>query len=205
MELMRNYELRLVKQASEGDRDAFREIVEDNKKKIFYLAFDLTGSRQDAEDLSQDVFLKAFRALHMFKGDASISTWLHRITLNAFLDQKRKKSFEMEKKQEPLDERLPGSAEPVFENNPSPSLGNPETYAESRQMQMHIEQALEQLTPRERAVFVMRHYQGMTGKAVGELLRISEGTVKSLLSRAIKKLQKTLGFYRDSLKIGTEV
>lgn len=205
MELMKNYELRLVKQANEGDRDAFREIVEDNKKKIFYLAFDLTGSQQDAEDLSQEVFLKAFRALHTFKAEASISTWLHRITLNAFLDRKRKKSFEMEKKQEPLDERLPGSAEPVFANNPSPSFGNPETYAESRQMQMHIEQALEQLSPRERAVFVMRHYQGMPGKAVGELLRISEGTVKSLLSRAIKKLQKTLGFYRDSLKIGMEV
>jgi RNA polymerase sigma-70 factor (ECF subfamily) len=202
---MRNYELRLVKQASEGDRDAFREIVEDNKKKIFYLAFDLTGSQQDAEDLSQDVFLKAFRALHTFKGDASISTWLHRITLNAFLDRKRKKSFEVEKKQKSLDERLPGSAEPVFENNPSPSFSSPETYAESRQMQMHIEQALEQLTPRERAVFVMRHYRGMTGKAAAELLRISEGTVKSLLSRAIKKLQKTLGFYRDSLKIGMEV
>lgn len=201
MELMQNYELQLVKQASQGDRNAFREIVEDNKKKIFYLAFDFTGSVQDAEDLSQDVFIKAFRSLHTFKGESSLSTWLYRITLNTFLDLKRKSSFEIEKKQAPLDERL--SENPVFAENLS--SGNPESYAESCQMQMHIQQALETLSPRERSVFVMRHYRGMPGKTVGKLLNISEGTVKSLLSRAIKKLQNALGFYRDSLEAGMEV
>ncbi|MDQ1350489.1 MAG: hypothetical protein QG657_791 [Acidobacteriota bacterium] len=201
MELLQNYELRLIKQANQGDRNAFREIVEDNKKKIFYLAFDFTGSIQDAEDLSQDVFIKAFRSLHTFKGEASISTWLYRITLNTFLALKRKKSFEIEKNQAPLDESV--SADPVFPGNPS--TGNPETYAESRQMQMHIQQALDTLSPRERSVFVMRHYRGMPGKTVGELLNISEGTVKSLLSRAIRKMQNALGFYRDSLDLGMEV
>ncbi|MCP5104374.1 MAG: RNA polymerase sigma factor [bacterium] len=201
MDLMKKYELRLVEQASSGDRNAFREIVEDNKKKIFYLAFDLTGSQQDAEDLSQDVFLKAFRSMHTFKGQASLGTWLYRITLNTFLDRKRKKSYDAEKNSRELDDVL--SAEPVFEGNPS--TGNPENYAESRQIQMHIEQALEKLSPRERSVFIMRHYQGMQGKAVGELLGISEGTVKSLLSRAIKKLQNVLGFYKDTLNTGMEV
>ena len=195
MDLMKNYESRLVDQVNNGDRNAFREIVEDNKKKIFYLAYDLTGSQQDAEDLSQDVFIKAFRSMHTFKGEASIGTWLYRITLNTFLDQKRKKSFQAEKNQSPLDEHL--AAEPVFNGNPTTET--PETYAESQQMQMHIEQALEHLSPRERSVFVMRHIQGMSGKTVGELLRISEGTVKSLMSRAMKKLQKVLGFYKDSL------
>jgi RNA polymerase sigma-70 factor (ECF subfamily) len=194
MELMRNYELRLIKQAVEGDRNAFREIVEDNKKKIFYFAYDLTGSLQDAEDLSQEVFIKAFRSLQTFKGEASISTWLYRITLNAFLDLKRKKSYEMERYQDPLNEQL--AAESLIRGNPS--AGNPEVYAESYQIQMHIEHALEHLSPRERSVFVMRYYNGMSGKAVGELLHISEGTVKSLLSRAIKKMQKALGFYRNS-------
>jgi RNA polymerase sigma-70 factor (ECF subfamily) len=133
--------------------------------------------------------------MHTFKGEASISTWLYRITFNAFMDQKRKKSFEKEKNQQPLDERL--SSDAMFDE--SPTVGNPEKYAESRQIQMHIEQALEHLSPRERAVFVMRHYQGMPGKEVGALLGISEGTVKSLLSRAMKKLQKVLGFYRNTL------
>jgi RNA polymerase sigma-70 factor (ECF subfamily) len=196
MELMKNYELRLAKQVSEGDREAFQEIVEDNKKKIFYLAFDLTGSQQDAEDLSQDVFFKAFRSMHTFKGEASISTWLYRITLNAFMDQKRKKSFEAEKNQQPLDEQFSDGRRSIF--NVNSAAENPENYAESQQMQMHIEQALERLSPRERSVFVMRHYQGMPGKEVGVLLGISEGTVKSLLSRAIKKLQKMLSFYRNT-------
>lgn len=194
MDLMKNYESRLVDQAKNGDRNAFREIVEDNKKRIFYLAYDLTGSQQDAEDLSQDVFIKAFRSMHTFKGEASIGTWLYRITLNTFLDQKRKKSYQAEKNQNPLDEHL--QAEPVFSGNPSST--NPETYAESKQIQMHIEQALEHLSPRERSVFVMRHMQGMSGKTVGELLRISEGTVKAFMSRAIKKLQNVLSVYKDA-------
>jgi RNA polymerase sigma-70 factor (ECF subfamily) len=194
MDLMKNYETRLAKLAGEGDRDAFREIVEDNKKKIFYLAFDLTGSQQDAEDLSQDVFLKAFRSIHTFKGDASLSTWLYRITLNAYLDRKRKKSYEAEKDFQPLDEQQP--AEHAFQKNPGNET--PETYAESIQIQTHIENAMQHLTPRERSVFVMRHYEGLAGKEVGKLLNISEGTVKSLLSRAMKKLQNGLGFYRNS-------
>lgn len=74
---------------------------------------------------------------------------------------------------------------------------SPENYAESQQLKTQIEAALTQLSPRERAVFVMRHYQDMPGKEVGKILNISEGTVKSLLFRAVKKLQKQLSIYRD--------
>ncbi len=182
MELVMNSDIYLVKRACTGEKGAFEEIVETNKKKVFYLAYDLTGSVQDAEDLSQDVFLKAYRGLKKFKGEASLGSWLYRITMNAFLDRTRKKSYRAEKEQKELD-------------NDSPPLSthtNPEDYAESRQIQMHIEAAVQQLTPRERAVFMMRHYQGMPGKEVGKLLKISEGTVKSLLFRALKKLQKVL-------------
>jgi RNA polymerase sigma-70 factor (ECF subfamily) len=105
----------------------------------------------------------------------------------------------MGKKQQPLEERL--SFDQMFDK--SQAKGNPEKYAESQQIQMHIEQALERLSPRERSVFVMRHYQGKPGQEVGALLGISEGTVKSLLSRAIKKMQKVLGFYKNTL--GMEV
>ncbi|UCH97893.1 MAG: RNA polymerase sigma factor [Candidatus Aminicenantes bacterium] len=179
----------LVKRVGSSEAEVFAEIVRENKKKIFYLAFDLTGSPQDAEDLSQEVFLKAFRALKTFKGEASIGSWLYRITLNTFLDRKRKLSFQAERDQQSLEEemKIADLAEPA----------NPENYAESQQIKKHIEAALTQLSPRERAVFVMRHYQDMPGKEVGKLLNISEGTVKSLLFRAIKKLQKQLSIYRD--------
>lgn len=193
MEPAWNSDLKLVRQACKGDRTAFREIVETNKKKIFFLAYDLTGSQQDAEDLSQEVFLKAFRCLKKFRGEASLSSWFYRITLNTFLDRKRKLSFLAEKKQQQLDDQSMTEIS-LDHNNP---FENPETYAESKQMQFHIEQALEKLTPRERSVFVMRHYHGLPVKEVARILNISEGTVKSLLFRAIKKLQKELGFYKN--------
>lgn len=196
MEPAWNNDLKLVKQACKGDKAAFQEIVETNKKKIFFLAYDLTGSQQDAEDLSQEVFLKAFRYLKKFRGEASLSSWFYRITLNTFLDQQRKLSFFAEKKQQELDEQL--MTEISFaRGNPHE---NPESYAESRQIQLHIEQALEKLSPRERSVFIMRNYHGMQVKEVAGILKISDGTVKSLLFRAIKKLQKELDFYRESGK-----
>lgn len=179
-------DIHLVKRACSGEEAAFEKIVENNKKKIFYLAFDLTGSPQDAEDLSQEVFLKAFRSLKTFKGEASLSSWLYRITLNTFLDRKRKLSFRVEREYQSLEEGIE-IVDPI----------NPENHEESRQIQLHIETALEKLSPRERVVFVMRHYQDMPGKKVAKLLDISEGTVKSLLFRAIKKLQTQLSVYKD--------
>ncbi|MCP5052050.1 MAG: RNA polymerase sigma factor, partial [bacterium] len=162
------------------------------------LAYDLTGSMQDAEDLSQDVFLKAYRGLSKFKGEASLSSWLYRITVNAYLDRKKKLSYKAEKEQRTLEGY---EAVSPFDGNSAPLSVHvhPEDYAESEQIQVHIEAALEQLTPKERTVFVMRHYKGMPGKQVGELLDVSEGTVKSLLFRAIKKLQKILGHYQATM------
>ncbi len=213
MELVMNTDIYLVKRAGSGEAAAFHQIVEQNKKKIFYLAYDLTGSIEDAEDLSQEVFLKAYRAIKTFKGDASLGSWLYRITLNAFLDRKRKLSFKMEKQQQPLEERV--ASESLLDgSNPGPgpnpgafdtaaSHETPEKYAQNIQIQVHIDAALEKLTPRERAVFVMRHYREMPGKQVATLLRISEGTVKSLLFRAVKKLQVLLSDYNDLQRSGS--
>jgi RNA polymerase sigma-70 factor (ECF subfamily) len=192
MELVLNTDIHLVKRANSGERNAFNEIVETNKKKVFYLAYDLTGSTEDAEELSQEVFLKAYKSLKKFKGEASLSSWLYRITLNAFLDRKRKLSFRFEREKKQLDE-YDGPVSHINENGAPLSINRkPEEYTESQQIQAHVDAALEHLTPKEKAVFVMRHYQGMPGKKVGELLSISEGTVKSLLFRAIKKLQQKL-------------
>lgn len=203
-----NTEIYLVKRAGSGEAAAFQQIVEQNKKKIFYLAYDLTGSIEDAEDLSQEVFLKAYRSIKKFKGEASLGSWLYRITLNAFLDRKRKLAFKMEKQQQPLEERV--ASESLLDgrgNNPGTTDSiatheTPEEYAQNKQIQVHVDEALEGLTPRERAVFVMRHYQEMPGKQVAKLLSISEGTVKSLLYRAVKKMQVLLSDYSDLHKTG---
>jgi RNA polymerase sigma-70 factor, ECF subfamily len=199
MELVMNSDIHLVKRASKGESAAFAQIVELNKKKVFYLAYDLTGSREDAEDLSQEVFIKAFRSVKNFKGEASLSSWLYRITVNAFIDRKRKISSKIEKESPPLEEIWETEAASPFNGGETPgemdTAASPESYARAMQFQEHIETALETLTARERAVFVMRHYQDMSGKKTATLLNISEGTVKSLLFRAIKKLQLQLKDY----------
>jgi len=199
MELVLNTDYHLVQRACNGERNGFEEIVEVNKKKIFYLAYDLTGSMQDAEDLSQEVFLKAYRSLKTYKGDASLGTWLYRITLNAFLDRKRKLSYRYEKETRPVED-YESSMTPTHGESASETLCmSPLDYAQSEQIQADIETAMTDLTPRERAVFIMRHYQGMPGKEVGRILNISDGTVKTLLFRGIKKLQKQLMVYNTDV------
>lgn len=192
MDLMKNYEKQLAQRVSKGDRNAFREIVEDNKKKIFHLAYDLTGSAPDAEDLSQEVFIRAYKGMGSFTGEASLSTWLHRITINLFIDGRRKKETKWEKVKFSLDEK---TDETTIEDD-APLWSDPVIYTESLQIQSRIRAALEHLSPRERSVFIMRRYEGLPGKTVGKILDISEGTVKALLFRAVKKLQEKLSVYR---------
>jgi len=190
-----NRDIELVNRAVNGDRKSLREIVESNKKKIVYLAFDLTGSMEDAEDLSQEVFLKLFKSLKKYKGQALLSSWLYRITVNTFLSQKRLGSSKI--KDHTINENDTETIE--RKTNSYSGASNPETYAQEEQIQEHLNNALNKLSPRERAVFVLRNYQGMQLKGCSEYLNISEGTVKSLQFRAVKKLQKELSYYKQQM------
>ena len=187
-------ERELIDRARSGDRDAFRQIVEMHKKNLFYLAYDLTGSNEDAEDLSQDAFLKAFRSFDRFKGDSSLSTWLYRITVNTFLDQTRRSSFKYEKKRQEMTEYV--AAEAALPESPG-GMSSPEAFADAGQLKAHIARSLEHLTSRERSVFALRFYQQMSVRNVAQTLEVSEGTVKSLFSRALKKMGTALTSYRQ--------
>ena len=186
-----NNEHILIHRARSGDRTAFREIVECNKKAVYYLAMHMTGNHHDAEDISQEVFLKMFRSLKGFKGKAKLSSWLYRITVNTCISKMRKKSSNILKFQESstIDESE------VYKNFAEQGQGNPEQYVESDQIGIHIEKALKRITHKERAVFILRHYSDLPLKEIAEVLNVAEGTVKSHLFRAIKKLQKELSFY----------
>ena len=179
----------LIHQAQEGDMDAFRELVEGAKNRIYRLAYDLTGSRDDAEDLSQEVFVKAYRSLASFRGEAQWSTWLYRITVNTHLDRRKGKSI-LEYHEDPSADRTPLQAH-------AGSAITPDKATEARMIQENIENALGHLTPRERSVFVLRHYHDLPLKEIAATLDVTEGSVKSLLFRAIRRLQQELSFYRD--------
>jgi RNA polymerase sigma-70 factor (ECF subfamily) len=190
----------LIERAKHGDMQAFRELVEQSKLKVFGLAYNLTGNRHDAEDLSQDVFVKAFRSLPKFRGDARWSTWLYRITVNTCMDhgrQKTNKSIETRYDCE-------GDDPPSGHHHDCNSIP-PDRKAASSMIQQHIESALNVLSPQERSVFVLRHYHDFSLKQIAQTLEIAEGTVKSYLFRAIQQLQQELSFYRNELGLDEQL
>jgi len=181
----------LVDRISSGDSTAFQEFVDRYKKKIYYIAYDITGDHDDAEDISQEVFIKVFRSLKTFRRNAKISSWLYQISVNASIDLLRKKSSKPERSMDDIEradiqENLPGSGT---------RAQNPERSAEDLIIQKHISEALQKVSPKERSVFVMRHYNELKIREIAEILGVSPGTVKALFYRAIRKLRKELSFY----------
>ncbi len=181
-----------------AETPSFLEIVEANKRNVYYLALDLTGNHHDAEDLSQEVFIRAYQSIRDFRGDAKMSSWLYRITVNMFIDSKRRRALRFL----PIwDRKGEAKGEPVCVVDGS-IQANPDHQLEASQIQENIDEALNRLTARERAVFVLRHYNGLLLKEVADVLGMAEGSVKSLLFRAVRKLQKELVLFapkgRDS-------
>ncbi len=179
----------------QSESQDFAQIVELHKRKVYFLALDLTGNHHDAEDLAQESFMKAYRAIGRFRGDAEVSTWLYRITVNTHVDRLRLKSEAAMRNHESWDSEeahlpVPPDARPE---------ANPERKAASAVIQEHIERALGRLSPQQQTIFVLRHYQHLKIREIARLLQRSEGTVKTTLFRAIKRLQEELAFYRSEL------
>ncbi|MDH4196447.1 MAG: sigma-70 family RNA polymerase sigma factor [Candidatus Aminicenantes bacterium] len=179
----------LIDRLATGDKEAFRELVEAYKKKIYYLAFDLVGNQSDAEDVSQDVFLKAYRAFGTFKRDARLGAWLYRITYNTAIDHLRRRGISAGTVDEAV---LEANLDRVAREAPARDT-DPARTAESELLQLRIASALEKVSPQEKTVFLLRHYDDLMLKDIADVLGLSLGSVKSYLFRAVKKLQRELG------------
>jgi RNA polymerase sigma-70 factor, ECF subfamily len=177
---MTNEDQLLIDSIQRGEMAAFQELVEKYKQKVYYMALDMTRNHHDAEDLSQEVFMKMYASIKDFRGDSKLSSWLYRIAMNLCIDKSRRKRLQMVE----LDEKI--YEKPATEATPDVAI-------QSRAMQVQIQEALTKLPPRQRSIFVMRHYDELMLKEIAEALDISEGTVKAQLFRAIQKLQKELG------------
>ena len=185
----------LILLAQNGDMNAFRKLVERHQKRILWLAFDLSGNMQDAEDISQEIFVKMFKSLKKFRGESKLSSWLYKITVNTWLNESRKGSTRVKKMQEPLDENLIESQAGGLGYLPA----DPEREAESALLNKRFRKAFELLSRRELSVFMLRHYHDHKITEIGKILDLSAGTVKSLLFRAVKKMQKRLECLSDEL------
>ena len=188
-----NRENELLKSASRGDMNAFRELVEANKKKVYYTALNFTGNHQSADDISQEVFLKLYRSLKNFRGDSQLSTWLYRVTVNTCISSKRKKTLPVLSIEENIHSLETGESLDIT----GTAVNSPEKALEKSELKKHIEKALKNISNKERIVFILRHYRDLSLKEISEIMDISEGTVKSLLFRSVKKLRKKLSFYKN--------
>ncbi len=189
----------LIEKISSGDKNAFRQLFEQYTKKIFYLSLNLTSNHQDAEDLSQEVFIKVYKNIKQFKGEASLGSWLYRITVNTYLNKRNRKAFNIIRKSQDIDK--------INLNNKILPRGSgshdPEKSTQSVFIQKHINAALQKLSKKERIVFVLRHYNGFPLKKIAQHLNVQTGTVKSTLFRSLKKLQKELSFYKEDIFEGS--
>jgi len=189
-------ERELVRRMQAGDRGAFRDLVERYKRDVFALAYDLCGNHHDAEDLSQEVFIKAYRAIGGFRADARLGSWLYRITMNAHIDSKRRKPVQIVS----IDAPVAGSGQDDMPVVLPPARGAaPDALAGASRFQQDVERALDVLSAQERSVFVLRHYHDMRIMEISASLSIAEGTVKSLLFRSVRKLRDRLSDYRDEV------
>jgi RNA polymerase sigma-70 factor (ECF subfamily) len=185
-------EKELIDGLSRGDMAAFRELVETYKKRMYFFALDMVGNPADAEDISQEVFLKAFRSFQTFKRDAKLSSWLYRIAYNASIDHLRRRSLAPQAVEDTvLDVSAGGFGD-------SPPSRDPAQTAEYSLLQARVEKALEKVSSQERAVFLLRHYNEFKLDEIARTMQISIGSVKSYLFRCIRKLQKELEYPRPS-------
>jgi len=173
-----------------GETDRFEYFVRTYQKKIYRLAYTLLRDPAEADGLTQDVFVKAFRALPDFKGDAAFETWVTRITINAVRDVVRRRrpvvSFgDLRGAGEEDGPEIPARLDPADGTSPERDLL-------SREIRRRIADALVALSPRQRAVFVMKHYEERSIAEIGAATGLDEGTIKSHLFRATRKLRERL-------------
>src|SRR6266481_4087063 len=181
----------LIRAAQRGDRSAFETLVRQYDQAVLRLALHLTGSEADARDVYQEAFLKAYRHIANFRFECSFYTWIYRIVTNLCLDHLRKKHTRREDPQTVVDSS--GRETDVLDRISDDRAGaNPERDLMRRELGAKIAQALTRLTPRERMVFELKHYQGLRLRTIGEMLNTTEETAKNTLFRATQKLRGVL-------------
>lgn len=167
-------DFQIVRLAQAGDRAAFEGLVERYKKRAYRLALNFTHDQEEAKDLSQEAFLRAFKELSNFNGRASFYTWFYRILVNLCLDyRKRNGKISLE----PLDENVHIGGD----------QGMQDTMTKNR-----LNRALGALSPKQRAAFILKHHHGLSVRDIAKVMKTAEGTVKAHIHRAVLALRESL-------------
>ena len=188
----------LVEQFQSGDQGAFDVLVERHYKRVYDYAYYFTHSVEDAYDITQDVFYRAFRSLHRFKGNSSFFTWVYRIATNACIDHRRRRrtyqNIEL--------------TEAVIHQEDVRTLRTPERLpdenAYNSEIGVQIKEAVRQLPEKQRQVFVLRHFEGLALQEIADILGRGLGTVKAHLFHATRKMRHFLTPYIEESHVAGE-
>ena len=184
-------EAAVIQAVQRGDPDAFERLVRAYDQSVLRLAMNLLRSPEDARDVYQEAFLRVYRNIHTFRFDCSFHTWLYRIVTNICLDHLRKRKVRRE--EAAIVDTPDGPVDRMDSFEQEGAHGDPERRLWNSQLSSRIRAALGDLTPRERMVFELRHYQGLRLRAIGDMLGTSEEAAKNCLFRATQKMRAVLG------------
>ncbi len=184
-------DFRLVARVRAGDQAAYSSLVHKYKGRIFSVIYNLTSNREDANDLAQETFIKAFRSLDRFRGRSQFFTWLYRIAVNTTLSHLRKNRLRHFFNYEDLQEETV-NAEWLEAMTSANRSDRPVVL---RELQEKLNEALQQLSPKHRTVVVLFEVEGMSHEEIAEVLKVSTGTVRSRLHYAKQQLQSLLQSY----------
>jgi RNA polymerase sigma-70 factor (ECF subfamily) len=192
-------DISLVREAQGGNRAAFDQLVRNHDEAVLRLVLRITGAQSEAQDISQEAFLRIYKSLGGFRFDSSFSTWIYRIVSNVCLDYLRRNLRRKERSavRVNVNDEERDLLDQVSDERPA---NNPERLLLSRELRAKISRALQELTPRQRTVFKLRHFQGLKLQAIGEILNTSEASIKNTLFRATHRLRFQLEPYSKEIR-----
>ena len=181
---MEKEEIDLIKRIQGGDKMAFNEIMERYGERVMSLSYQFTNNSQDAEDLYQDVFIKVYKSVGTFRFESEFFTWVYRILAN--------QAFNYHKKRKRMTYVDPGEDNYLWDTIPCNGSDEADAQVYTASLKEELDSALNRLSPQQRVVFILKHYEGQKIKDIAALLELTEGTVKRYLFRATRRLQSIL-------------
>jgi RNA polymerase sigma-70 factor (ECF subfamily) len=178
-------EQQLISRAREGSHEAFRILVEQHMKQAYNVAYGFVGNHDAAADVAQEALVRAYQALGTFRGESGFATWLQRIVMNLAMNRVKSDRARARREVDPL--------------SPTAAQASAEPPAAGEDLRSHIEKALHELPTLQRAVVILRHLDGLSTQQVSEILRCSQGTVKTHLFRGMKKMREKLRYLEGDL------
>ena len=195
-----------IERTLEGHRDAYRVLVKRHSRNVYQMAYRMTGNKHDAEEVVQEAFLRGYKKLRQFAGNANFGTWVYRIGANYAIDLLRQRKSEDSRRERPSKTTEDGlEVDPLMQvQDGRPS---PERLARSGELALKMKEALDALTPAERTAIVMRHWEGCPIEEIAEVLKSNANATKNTVFRAVGKLRRALEPFaegRTARVMGTE-